>query len=134
MLIKFQVPIHITWSSGDWQEEEKDLPPTLSLLEYVVDDLNASELEQYSDGLVRSYKAYFTNDYKLWIEFNTSRPKAALAWWFGQFSDGWGEGFEQQDVPADSFYRGRDGDLYISTWDGEDSQNWPYEVLDKRLD
>ena len=46
-------------------------------------------------------------------------------WWSGQASDGWGEGFEQQEIKTDEF-----GTIYVSFWNSSGSWQIEAEMTD----
>lgn len=46
-------------------------------------------------------------------------------WWSGQASDGWGEGYEQQEIKTDAF-----GTIYVSFWNSSDSWHIEAEMTD----
>ena len=46
-------------------------------------------------------------------------------WWSGQASDGWGEGYEQQEIKTDEF-----GTIYVSFWNPSDSWQIETEMTD----
>ena len=46
-------------------------------------------------------------------------------WWTGQCSDGWGEGYEQQEIKTDEF-----GTIYVSFWNSSDSWQIEAEMTD----
>ena len=50
-------------------------------------------------------------------------------WWSGQASDGWGEGYEQQDIKTDEF-----GTIYVSFWNSSDSWQIEVEMMDETND
>lgn len=47
-------------------------------------------------------------------------------WWTGQCSDGWGEGYEQQEITTDSL-----GKIYVSFWNSSDSWQIETEMMDE---
>ena len=50
-------------------------------------------------------------------------------WWSGQASDGWGEGYEQQEIKTDAF-----GTIYVSFWNPSDSWQIEVEMMDETND
>ena len=50
-------------------------------------------------------------------------------WWSGQASDGWGEGYEQQEIKTDEF-----GTIYVSFWNSSDSWQIEVEMMDETND
>ena len=50
-------------------------------------------------------------------------------WWSGQASDGWGEGYEQQEIKTDEF-----GTIYVSFWNPSDSWQIEVEMMDETND
>ena len=50
-------------------------------------------------------------------------------WWSGQASDGWGEGYEQQEIKTDEF-----GTIYVSFWNSSDSWRIEVEMMDETND
>ena len=47
-------------------------------------------------------------------------------WWTGQAADGWGEGYEQQEIKTDEF-----GTIYVSFWNSSDSWQIEVEMMDE---
>ena len=47
----------------------------------------------------------------------------------GQFSDGWGEGFEQREIEVKPGYGGKGYEIYASPWSFDD--NWYIERIEK---
>ena len=50
-------------------------------------------------------------------------------WWSGQASDGWGEGYEQQEIKTDEF-----DTIYVSFWNSSDSWQIEVEMSDETND
>ena len=50
-------------------------------------------------------------------------------WWSGQAADGWGEGYEQQEIKTDEF-----GTIYVSFWNPSDSWQIEVEMMDETND
>ena len=50
-------------------------------------------------------------------------------WWTGQCSDGWAEGYEQQEIKTDAF-----GTIYVSFWNSSDSWQIEVEMMDETND
>ncbi len=50
-------------------------------------------------------------------------------WWSGQAADGWGEGYEQQEIKTDEF-----GTIYVSFWNPSDSWQIEVEMSDETND
>ena len=50
-------------------------------------------------------------------------------WWTGQAADGWGEGYEQQEIKTDEF-----GTIYVSFWNSSDSWQIEVEMMDETND
>ena len=51
------------------------------------------------------------------------------SYWAGQCSDGWGEGYEQQEIKTDEF-----GTIYVSFWNSSDSWQIEVEMMDETND
>ena len=51
------------------------------------------------------------------------------SYWAGQCSDGWGEGYEQQEIKTDEF-----GTIYVSFWNSSDSWQIEVEMSDETND
>ena len=51
------------------------------------------------------------------------------SYWAGQCSDGWGEGYEQQEIKTDEF-----GTIYVSFWNPSDSWQIEVEMMDETND
>lgn len=103
----------------------------LGLLEQeIVKDFNESNLFQYmedGDNPVSKIEAVgLTEDgnFKVRVvfdnpasDFDIERAKEFLT---GQYSDGWGEGFEQREIRDPYSHRGPKPDYYVSAWDASD--------------
>ena len=50
-------------------------------------------------------------------------------WWTVQCSDGWAEGYEQQEIKTDAF-----GTIYVSFWNSSDSWQIEVEMMDETND
>jgi hypothetical protein len=114
-------------TKGDWDVDLSDMEGADEALEEMVKDFNEAELEQYIHdeklkSVVTSIRMIVANPDSAIIEVNTSRDldekekKQLLDYIDGQCSDGWGEGFEQQD-----FKLGKIGDFRIHTWTSKGS-------------
>lgn len=122
---------------GDFEDEPEELTAAeavkyeeeiLALIEkYKLSDEGERGLAVYlDDGL--SQKVHSLNpsveewNGELWCvteikthgELSPSEYAELTDWLSGQFSDGWGEGMEQQEIKT------ADGELYVSCWDSSD--------------
>lgn len=103
------------------------------LSEEIVTDFNSANLFQYyedAENVARSIKAVGLSDdgeFKVKVEFaeeatkeDIERMKEFLS---GQYSDGWGEGFEQMAIGKNRYSRRKSQpDYYVHTW--SDSDDW----------
>ena len=102
------------------------------LQEEIVTDFNSSNLFQYYEGnnQTRSIKAIGLTDdgeFKVKVEFEEEATKADIEsmkdFLSGQYSDGWGEGFEQVAIGRNRYSRRKtQPDYYVHAW--SDSEDW----------
>lgn len=122
---------------GEYENESEDLDAS-ELLEYEDVILDRIEKEKLPDEGERGLAVYLDDDLsqkvhsinpsveewnsELWgvteVQTHGTLSPSELAeltdWLSGQFSDGWGEGFEQREIKVD------DGELCLSFWDSSD--------------
>jgi hypothetical protein len=122
---------------GDYENASEDLDAS-ELLEYEDAILDRIEKEKLPDEGERGLAVYLDDDLsqkvhsinpsveewnsELWgvteVQTHGTLSPSELAeltdWLSGQFSDGWGEGFEQREIKVD------DGELCLSFWDSSD--------------
>jgi len=122
---------------GDYENEPEKLDAS-ELLEYEDAILERIEKEKLPDEDERGLAVYLDDalgqkvhsihpsveewNGELWgvteVQTHGTLSPSELAeltdWLSGQFSDGWGEGFEQREIKVD------DGELYLSFWDSSD--------------
>lgn len=100
--------------------------------EEIVTDFNSSELHQYYEGQnqTRSIKAVGLTDdglFKVKVTFDEPAKREDIEsmkeFLTGQYSDGWGEGFEQVAIGKNRYSRRKtQPDYYIHAW--SDSDDW----------
>lgn len=122
---------------GDYENAPENLDAS-ELLEYEDAILDRIEKEKLPDEGERGLAVYLDDDLsqkvysinpsveewngELWgvteVQTRGTLSPSELAeltdWLAGQFSDGWGEGFEQREIKVDG------GELYVSFWDSSD--------------
>lgn len=100
--------------------------------EEIVTDFNSSELHQYYEGQnqTRSIKAVGLTDdglFKVKVTFDEPAKREDIEsmkeFLTGQYSDGWGEGFEQVAIGKNRYSRRKtQPDYYVHAW--SDSDDW----------
>jgi hypothetical protein len=121
--IKYNIPLIV--KSGDWwNDSDSDvLPATPQVAQKAAEDFNADDLTKYSDlPYLKGLLAEASGD-KLIVTAEVSgkvtetKTRAIRSYLSGQCSDGWGEGFEQQEFGGYALGYAGYNKVFISTWD-----------------
>lgn len=120
--VRYNIPL-IVRARDSWEGDADILTPTPEVAQKASDDFNSSDVAQYSDlpylkkltSEAQGNKLIVTAE----VDGRTTKAKtiAIQKEICGQCSDGWGEGFEQEEFS--SHVLGYDGHkmVFISTWD-----------------
>lgn len=120
--VKYRIPLIV--KSGDWwgDNDPDVLPATPQVAQRAADDFNSDDLAQYSDKkYLKKLTAEAQGDRLIVtaeIEGKATAVKIAAVRneIGGQCSDGWGEGFEQQEFSGPSLGYPGYSKAFISTW------------------
>ncbi|MBO5158072.1 MAG: hypothetical protein J6B94_00580 [Lachnospiraceae bacterium] len=91
--------------------------PTRGLMHYYDDDPQIAEKVIIAKPIVKAINGelYGVLECKLAQGLTEEEVTKLKEYWTGQMSDGWGEGFEQQEIKLD------EGELYVSFWSFDNS-------------
>lgn len=119
--IKFEVPLFVTKLYND---EGIEVSPSSGVARHVSREISWAHLEEYSNGLIESYYTTVEGT-RLFITASARHATIdeIVQYFDGQFSDGWGESFEQEPFN----YQGNK--LYVSTWRDGWRADHPAEVI-----
>ena len=94
------------------REETSEDKGTLNLMDYFYgSDSIKQKIESIEISVKQvDHKLYGCATLKLQDSLNPAELKEAEDYLLGQYSDGWGEGFEQREIPVDG------GELYVHFW------------------
>lgn len=120
--IKYNIPL-IVKARDSWDGDPDYITPTPEVAQRAADDFNSAELQQYSDlPYLKKLTAEAQGNKLIATAEIDGRPTktkvvAIQKEISGQCSDGWGEGFEQQEFSGRTLGYGAYKMVFISTWD-----------------
>lgn len=120
--VRYNIPLIV--KSGDWWNDGNPdvLPPTPQVAQQAADDFNTDNLTKYSElPYLKNLIADAIGE-KLIVtaevngKLSQKRVAEIRAYLSGQCSDGWGEGFEQQEFGGYALGYAGYKKVFISTW------------------